>query len=265
MGERGAPIQWQAEAIWEAVGPLLPGFTVEVLPEIDSTNSELMRRAHAGQFEPVLLVAERQLAGRGRMGRQWLSGDASAGDQGAQSLTFSLGLALSPVDWSGLSLAVGLALAQSLHPRLRLKWPNDIWWDNRKLAGVLIETANVGEQRYAVIGVGINIAPRDGAGLLIAPAALTEVLPGVDAPAALHKVALPLVRAVLRFAQEGFAPFQKPFQSLDLLAGQEVVCSDGLSGTARGVDASGALLVHTDHGVKKISSAEVSVRLDGTA
>jgi BirA family biotin operon repressor/biotin-[acetyl-CoA-carboxylase] ligase len=64
---------WPAEAIWEAVSPLLPGFTVEILPEIDSTNTELMRRARAGKQDPVLLVAERQTAGRGRLGREWLS------------------------------------------------------------------------------------------------------------------------------------------------------------------------------------------------
>ena len=62
-------IRWHAEALWEAVVPQLPGFTVEVLPQIDSTNTELMRRARAGQTEPTLLVAERQTAGRGRMGR----------------------------------------------------------------------------------------------------------------------------------------------------------------------------------------------------
>ena len=64
-----APIRWPAEAVWEAVAPLLPGFTVEVLPSIDSTNTELMRRARAGQTEPTLLVAEQQTAGRGRLGR----------------------------------------------------------------------------------------------------------------------------------------------------------------------------------------------------
>jgi BirA family biotin operon repressor/biotin-[acetyl-CoA-carboxylase] ligase len=58
------PIRWQAEAIWEAVVPDLPGFTVEVLPQIDSTNTELMRRARAGQLDPILLVAEHQTAGR---------------------------------------------------------------------------------------------------------------------------------------------------------------------------------------------------------
>ena len=66
-------MRWPAEAIWEAVAPLVPGFTVEVLPQVDSTNSELMRRARAGQTDPVLLVAEEQTAGRGRLGRGWHS------------------------------------------------------------------------------------------------------------------------------------------------------------------------------------------------
>ena len=114
------PLQWPSEAIWEAVVPLLPGFTVEVLPEIDSTNSELMRRARAGQLDPVLLVAQSQTAGRGRLGRGWVS---SPGD----SLTFSLGLPLAPADWSGLSLAVGVAVAEALGPGIGLKWPNDLW------------------------------------------------------------------------------------------------------------------------------------------
>ena len=61
---------WPAESIWEQVAPLLPGFTVEVLPEIDSTNTELMRRARAGQAQPILLAAEHQTAGRGRLGGQ---------------------------------------------------------------------------------------------------------------------------------------------------------------------------------------------------
>jgi BirA family transcriptional regulator, biotin operon repressor / biotin---[acetyl-CoA-carboxylase] ligase len=69
-----------------------------------------------------------------------------------------------------------------------------------------------------------------------------------------------LVRAVQDFAHQGFGPLRTAFHARDCLYGQAVVCSDGCSGTARGVDASGALLVHTDHGLLKISSAEVSVR-----
>lgn len=251
-----SPLKWPAEAIWEEVFAVLPGFSVEVLQEVDSTNTELMRRARAGLADPILLVGERQTAGRGRLGRDWKS-DAH-GDGG--TLTFSLGLPLQPQDWSGLSLAVGLSVVQSLHPDLRLKWPNDVWWQGRKLAGILIETVSVGDQRYAVIGIGINITPRDGDGLRTPPAALQELLPEWDAPTVLQRVAAPLVHAVLAFASSGFAPLRNAFHARDLLYGQPVVCTDGTQGIAKGVDAGGVLLVHTEAGVIKINSAEVSVR-----
>lgn len=249
-------IRWPAEAIWEAVAPLLPGFTVEILPQIDSTNTELMRRARAGRPEPILLVAERQTAGRGRLGRDWQSDT----DAGLSTLTFSLGLTLQPADWSGLSLAVGLAVVQSLHPALQLKWPNDVWLEDRKLAGILIETTSVGNLRYAVIGIGVNLLPRAPDGLRTPPAALTEVLPAADAPSTLEAILLPLVHAVLAFEASGFGDLRNAFHARDLLYGREVLCTDGTTGTARGVDAGGALLVHTESGLQKISSAEVSVR-----
>lgn len=255
-------MRWPAEAIWEAVVPLLPGFTVEILPHIDSTNTELMRRARAGQLEPILLVAERQTAGRGRLGRDWQSDT----QDGLATLTFSLGLPLQPADWSGLSLAVGLSVVQSLHPALQLKWPNDVWLQDRKLAGILIETTSVGDVRYCVIGIGINLLARDSTGLRTPAAALQELLPGVEAPGALQALVLPLVRAVQGFEAQGFAALRADFHARDLLYGREVVCTDGTTGTARGVDASGALLVHTASGLQKISSAEVSVRpVPGTA
>ena len=252
---------WPAESIWESVAPLLPGFTVEIVPEIASTNTELMRRARAGQMDPTLLVAERQTAGRGRLGRQW-EGDA-AGLGG--TLTFSLGLPFAPLDWSGLSLAVGLSVVQSLDARLQLKWPNDVWFQDRKLAGILIETANVGDLRFAVIGVGINITVRSPDGLRTSPACLEELMPEIDAPTALSRVIEPLVLALGRFEKMGFADLRAPFHARDLLYGREVVCSDGMTGVARGVDAAGALLVHTPDGPKKVSSAEVSVRPSSAA
>ncbi len=173
---------WPAEAIWEQVYPLLPNFTVEILPEIDSTNSELMRRARAGQHEPTLLVAERQTAGRGRMGRVWQS-------QPGDSLTFSLSLPFAPKDWSGLSLAVGLSLAESLHPQVGLKWPNDLWVQERKLGGILVEAASMGGRSQVVVGVGLNIRPRPVEGLNTPPTALAEWQPGISAPQALARVA----------------------------------------------------------------------------
>ena len=252
----GPQFSWPAEAIWEAVEPLLPGFTVEIVPEIASTNTELMRRARSGQMEPVLLVAEQQTAGRGRLGRNWHS---AAGE----ALTFSLGLPLVPADWSGLSLAVGVSLAESLHPAVQLKWPNDLWLHDRKLAGILIETAAFGDrdmQRYAVIGVGINVGARPAAGLSTAPAWLHEVLPGVRAGDALLRVTAPLVRTIQAFEALGFSAFKARFDARDALRDRPVVLSDGTAGTAHGTSEAGALLVHTAGGMNTVTSSEVSVR-----
>ena len=266
------PIRWPLEAIWEAVVPGLPGFTAEVVPSIDSSNTELMRRFRGSPYgsegspnaeprsEPVLLVAEQQTAGRGRLGRDWHSTDA---DSPNMSLTFSLALPLAPADWSGLSLAVGVSVAQSLHPSLQLKWPNDVWLDGRKLGGILIETAGFGEHRVAVVGIGLNIAapaPEVAAGLAVAPAWLQEVLPGVDAGAALLRIAAPLVQAMKAFELAGFAPFQPQFAQRDLLLDRAVTLSNGTVGMARGVDGHGGLRVQTPEGWQTVTSAEVSVR-----
>lgn len=275
-----APLRWPAEALWEAVAPQLPGFTVEVLPSVDSTNTELMRRARAGQVEPVLLVAEQQTAGRGRMGRAWHS---QAGD----SLTFSLGMPLAPVNWSGLSLAVGVSVAESLQPvlppaggavpRVGLKWPNDLWLGgrggDRKLGGILVETASfvvpqgatagvagAGSARYVVVGVGLNVRPQPGEGMSLPPGSLQEVEDGLDAPAALLRVAAPLVGMLQSFAAYGFAPMQPRFALRDVLQGRTVQLSDGTSGMAHGVGEDGALLVHTAGGMLSITSSEISVR-----
>jgi BirA family biotin operon repressor/biotin-[acetyl-CoA-carboxylase] ligase len=245
-----------AEAVWERVAPLLPRFTVEVLRSVDSTNSELMRRARAGQAEPVLVVAQEQTAGRGRLGRPWHSAPGA-------SLTFSIGLALEPADWSGLSLAIGLAAAEALHPDVRLKWPNDLWVDGRKLAGILVETASIAGSgaRYAIAGIGINVEPREpDPAFTVQPVSLRELQAPFDAAGALVAVAPRVIAAMRDFEREGFAPLQARYATRDALAGRVVRLSDGTEGEARGVDGTGALLVHTAAGLKAVTSSEVSVR-----
>ncbi|MGZ5848695.1 MAG: biotin--[acetyl-CoA-carboxylase] ligase, partial [Ramlibacter sp.] len=225
-------------------------------PEVDSTNTELMRRGRAGRLEPTLLVAERQSAGRGRLGRAW------QGEPGA-SLTFSLGLVLAPRDWSGLSLAVGAAVAGALHPAVQLKWPNDLWVQDRKLGGILIETATTpggARGRFVIIGIGLNVRPRPAHGLSTPPAWVQELLPACDAAATLARVVPAVAKAAQRFEAEGFAAFQAGFGQRDALAGRPVRLSDGTTGTAAGVDAQGALLVHTAAGPIAVTSSEVSVR-----
>ena len=312
-----APGQWRAEALWQQLEPYLPGLSVEVLASTESTNTLLLDRARlgrarheapittpgelatlrsrgqepadrgadparfgrrAGDTHPTLLVAEQQTFGRGRQGRAWMASPGA-------SLTFSLGLPLAPRDWSGLSLAVGVTLADALEPpvpgrspRLQLKWPNDLWLSDgpgaaglgRKLGGVLIETVAVGKQRMVVVGIGLNIAAtaldasRDvssGFGWL------QEMTPNATPADALHGVALPLVKALLQFEREGFAGFAPAYARRDLLRGQRVVTHDAgnegapLEGLVEGVSASGALLLRVGTALHLVTSGEVSVRL----
>ena len=279
--------RWGTGALRQALEPLLPGLTIDVVEATASTNSDLLERARlAGAARagsggadalPGLLVAEHQRAGRGRLGRSWQS-------PAGASLTFSLALELAPRDWSGLSVAVGVALAEALQtggasttaPRVGLKWPNDLCLldgtvtGGRKIGGVLIETVAAGADRVAVIGVGINIAavtaalPADLAGRV---GCLREIDPTATAPGTLGRVALPLVRALKAFERDGFAAFGARFEPLDALRDAAVVTSDARSaqGTARGVDDQGGLRVETADGVHVIRGGEVSVRPAGQA
>jgi BirA family transcriptional regulator, biotin operon repressor / biotin---[acetyl-CoA-carboxylase] ligase len=270
------PTHWGAEALWQQIEPLLPGLSVEVVAHADSTNTQLLQRyrgPHSGRTDevavpgrrttdgkPCLLVAEHQSAGRGRMGRSWQSASGA-------SLTFSLALMLVPQEWGGLSLAIGVALAEALEPvspagtaQVTVKWPNDLWYDDRKLGGVLIETIAVGSHRVAVIGVGLNVLPLQVPALTHGYACLQELDVELDAPAALHRVALPLARALREFEREGFAAFHARFAQRDVLRGRHVR-SGAIEGIAQGVTPEGGLQVETDSGVQIITSNEVSVRL----
>ena len=128
------------------------------MAQADSTNTRLLERARAGDTQACLLVAEDQFAGRGRHGRTWTSAPGSI------PRVFS-GLHYAPADFGGLSLAVGVALAEALHEQVRLKWPNDLWLvdadgNGRKLGGILIETVGApAGARQVVVGVGLNITP----------------------------------------------------------------------------------------------------------
>jgi BirA family biotin operon repressor/biotin-[acetyl-CoA-carboxylase] ligase len=242
---------------------------VEVVDFIDSTNSELMRRGHGRDNPPTLLVALSQTAGRGRMGRAWQS-------QPGAGLTFSWGMHMAPTDWSGLSLAVGLSLADALDPDgqwgLQLKWPNDLCWQSagavRKLGGILIETqmaaasAETPARRWCVVGVGLNLQTPAIDGADLAPVGWREITSEAtpSGPDLLQACMAALVPAMQAFESHGFAPLVERFAQRDALRGQTVVLSDGRSGTALGVDAQGALKVQTAQGLQSVHSAEVSVR-----
>jgi BirA family transcriptional regulator, biotin operon repressor / biotin---[acetyl-CoA-carboxylase] ligase len=251
---------------------------IEHVVETGSTNSDLLARVHAATasgaatFTPRLLVAERQTTGRGRHGRAW-HGAAGA------SLTCSLAWPFARADLSGLSLAIGVALADALEPppgagRIGLKWPNDLWLldgardatgrPGRKLAGVLIETAPFAPGRVAIIGVGINVLPLDVADAASGVAALVEIDPAASAGRTLAIVAPAVVAAVRRFESGGFAAFADRFAARDLLRGREIVGdADGgaVAGTASGVDGDGALWLDTASGRVRVTSGEWRLRL----
>jgi len=312
-------LQWHAKLLWRTLEPHLPGLSVDVLAQAESTNSLLLDRARtgsgrhdapittpgelqalhssgaplreekgpygrrSGDTHPALLVAEYQTHGRGRQGRPWHAGPGA-------SLTFSLSLPLAPRDWSGLSLAVGVALADALEPpepgsspRLQLKWPNDLWLADdpatpgggRKLGGVLIETVAVGEQRMVVVGVGLNIAPLPTPAqhdFATGYACLQELDEAATAPATLHRIALPLVKALRQFEREGFAGFAAAYARRDLLRGLRVTAAaphphaeaPPLEGVVEGVTASGALRLRVGSSLHLISSGEVGVRIATT-
>lgn len=261
------PLTWDAESLWLALEPLAPGLSIDIVPEIGSTSTALLERGRRGLTEPALMVAESQTAGRGRLGRPWWS-------QPGQALMFSLGLRLAPADWSGLSLAVGLALAEALDERVGLKWPNDLWLrgDDRKLAGILIEVAPLAEparpgERWVVIGAGLNVTPLPPGAADAATtfrtgyACLQELDPTLTAPRALYRVAAPLLRAVLDFETQGLAPLRDRYARRDVLAGRRVQAGEVVVGTAAGLSDDGSLLVRDDDGrLHPVHSGEVSVR-----
>jgi BirA family biotin operon repressor/biotin-[acetyl-CoA-carboxylase] ligase len=295
-------LSWNTEPLWSELSAMLPGLSIEVMARCESSNTVLVERARrsgglpeatpsrpgeleppisgpmplleatklgrrAGDTQPCLLVAEQQTRGRGRWGRSWQSSVGA-------SLTCSLALPFTPPDWSGLSLAMGVAFAEALDPAdpsngasIGLKWPNDLMriegtQPPRKLGGVLIESIPVGQRRMVVIGLGLNIAPQPVVDLNTGFACLQEFDPNIDAPRALARIAKPWVEAVLLFQREGFAPFKPRFERLDCLKGRVVTTTldDLPSGVAEGVDASGALLVRVGPSLRTVGVGDVSVR-----
>lgn len=244
------------ESIAAALGPLAPRFDVDVVAECDSTNTALLARADMAPSGAVL-VAERQTAGRGRMGRRW---HAEPGASLTFSLLHKLPRGLAP---SGLSLAVGVAVAEALRELgvdgVALKWPNDILCDGKKLGGILIELAS----SAAVIGVGLNLrSPADlPADVKASAAALDRAM---DRSELLAHLLLSL-RAVLEaFGNGGFGALRERWLALNAYAGAPVRVlaefSPTLEGRCAGVDADGALLLETTSGIQRIVSGDVSLR-----
>jgi BirA family biotin operon repressor/biotin-[acetyl-CoA-carboxylase] ligase len=243
-----------------------------MLAEIDSTNSELLRR-RTPERGIVALFAERQSGGRGRQGRRWAS------PPGANLyLSLARGFDGALARLGGLSLAVGVAVAEALRDLgaggVALKWPNDLVVDDgsvlRKLGGILVEAGLQDGRPRAVIGLGLNLRmPAEAAAAIDQPWTDLHALLGSAAPpraTVAVAVVAALAEALETFDAQGLTPFLPRFAALDALREAEVVAIDGereIVGIAGGVDADGALRLRTAAGEIALRAGELSVRKTG--
>lgn len=245
------------------LGPVAVRFDVDSVETCDSTSSVLMQRAASGAPSGSVLVADCQTAGRGRRGRTWLSAPEA-------SLTFSLlwrfGGPVSSL--AGLSLAVGVAVAQALEALgaqgVGLKWPNDVLLYDAKLAGILVELISERRGVSTVIGIGLNLrAP--AAEFSLPAAGLALALPDLpDRHAVLARLLVALAAALDRFAAGGFAALQPEWQDRHAWQHRPVRlmqdAGEEISGICLGADEDGALLIRTPGGIRRFLSGDVSLR-----
>jgi BirA family biotin operon repressor/biotin-[acetyl-CoA-carboxylase] ligase len=243
--------------------------SLSLLFDVDSTNTRLLALGPPPLGCADVVMSELQHAGRGRRGRPWV---APFGGSIALSLNWSF------TDASranpALSLCVGVAIARALQRSgaagIELKWPNDIWFDDRKVGGILIEVrAEASGPAHVVIGVGLNVrlSPAMRAQIEASGVKAAAVADACSAPPSRNFIAGAIIDALLSmladFERDGFSGFREAWTALDalrdrpaqVLMGEAVIC-----GTARGVDAHGALRLERDGRVQEFVSGEVSLR-----
>ena len=272
-------VMLDATRLQQLLGETSP-FTLEIVDETDSTNTLLLQRMQAAAPgvagvpevpHASVIAAEWQRAGRGRMNRPWYATVCGA-------LTFSVLWRFSQgaAALAGLSLAVGLAVVRALEAvgasGVGLKWPNDVLWRGRKIAGILIEMQGDALGPSAVvIGAGINVRlpPAMDTRIDQAAADLETILnTGSAEPLDRNRLLAALLeelnRVLLKFERSGFQAFRDDWQCRHVHQGCPVrlTLSGGISetGLARGVRADGALLLETAQGVKPFHSGDVSLR-----
>lgn len=240
--------------------------TIVIHDSIDSTNSWLMERAGSGLPGVTVCMAERQAGGRGRHGRRWVS---PFGANIYLSLLWRYSLA--PFELGGLSLACGVAVARVLTrvgvSQLALKWPNDVLWNRRKLAGLLLEVG--GEATgpcHVVVGVGINMRlSQCDAKQIDQPWIDLANIPGVRFDTRNSVAALlidELVDAMDLFGSQGLRPFISDWSSFDHFRGEAVelrIGSRQVIGDYLGITENGAIRLHVDGEVQSYNIGEASL------
>lgn len=243
------------------------GWSLYLRSTIDSTNAEALRLLQEQVSAPFLVLAEAQTDGRGRRGRKWVS-------PVGQNLYYSLALKVvgGAQQLSGMSLVVGLAVMQTLRllgvERAGLKWPNDVYADGRKIAGILLElTGDPADVCHVVIGIGINV------NMLTADSGIDQPWTSVRAQAGSMVDRNDLVLALSdslqgylkRHMALGFPALQAEWEASHIWQGCKCTLSTGaqdFSGIVLGVDQQGALRLSINGCEHSFSGGELSLRLD---
>ncbi|MGC6390130.1 bifunctional biotin--[acetyl-CoA-carboxylase] ligase/biotin operon repressor BirA [Ewingella sp. S1.OA.A_B6] len=256
-----APIQLLDE---EKILAALPEGRVDVLSVIDSTNQYLLNRI-SQLTSGDACVAEYQESGRGRRGRKWFS------PFGANLyLSMYWKLDQGPAAAMGLSLVIGIIMAEVLQQlgaeNVRVKWPNDLYLKDRKLAGILVElTGKTGDAAHLVIGAGINLNMRVSASGSIEQGWINLQEAGVNIDR--NQLAATLLKewrfALRQFEVEGLSPFISRWRNLDNFLDRPVKLLIGeqeIHGIERGIDQNGGLLLEQDGIVNAFIGGEISLR-----
>lgn len=259
------PLQLLDEALI-AAAQVPDAWPLSVLPVVDSTNAEALRALQGGRLPPFVLLAERQVAGRGRRGRVWVS-------PFAENLYYSLVLKIEGGvhRLDGMSLVVGLALlsalrAMGLHDA-GLKWPNDVLVGRRKLAGILLElSGDPGDVCHLVIGIGVNVNMQPGLEEIDQPytSMCAELGRTVDRNDLVVQLNAQLARYLAIHRDSGFAALREEWEGSHLWQGREVSLSagaGGVEGVVLGVDDSGAIRLEVAGAEQCFSGGELSLRL----
>lgn len=244
------------------------GWRLYLRETIDSTNAEALRLLQSGVPAPLVVLAEGQTDGRGRRGRTWVSPPA-------QNIYYTLALKVSNglQGLSGLSLVVGLAVLHTLQrfgvSGVGLKWPNDVYADGKKIAGVLIElNGDPADACHVIIGVGVNVNMRPSALSIGQPWTTVREQTGMLASRAdlTHLLSDALHQYLDRHAREGFAPLREEWEANNVWYGRHCTLSAGaqqVRGIVRGIDEQGALRLWVEgQGERCFSGGELSLRLD---
>ncbi len=258
--DRLTPLELRPLLNTHDVGRELPWYE-----EIGSTNDRAKELAEAGAEHGVVVIAERQTAGRGRRGRPWVS-------PARKNLYFSVVLRpdLPPARAAELTLVASLAVCDALRQAdvaAGIKWPNDVLASGKKIAGVLTELAAEPDRvHWVVVGVGVNVnaAAEDFPAELRSEATSILLERGTPAPRALFAAACltALESWIDRHAEEGFGVVRDGWRARSVTLGRAVVVRADdreIVGTAEDIDDQGALLVRDAQGLQRILAGDVAL------